>query len=195
MLSIVALLSGESIFVQMHDNEKRAEALVAHSKFESEHGDHLTLLNVYRSFTAAEREKTWCRENYLNARNLTYAREVRNQLAQICERLQLPITSCGADVDQVRKCLLTGLFANVAELQRDNAYMTLAGTTRLKAKIHPSSVLGKNYNAKNHARCVLFTELVFTGRSYMRTVTSIEVDWIEEVVPHCGYLNRISRFN
>lgn len=189
MLSIVAILSGESIFIQMHDHEKRADALTAHAKFHHQHGDHLTLLNVYRAFQSAERAKMWCHENYLNSRNLIYARDVRNQLSEICERLELPLTSCGAELDQVRKCLLAGLFSNVAEMQRDNLYMTLAG--RQKTKIHPSSVL----SGKPQSRCVLFTELVFTGRIYMRTVTNIEPEWIEEVAPNCGFLNRLNNFN
>lgn len=185
----MALLSGENIFVQFHDSERKAEALVAHSKFQSIHGDHLTLLNVFRAFSNAERVKVWCQENFVNARNLTYAREVRNQLSEICERLELPKSTCGDNVDQVRKCLISGLFNNVAEVQRDHQYMTLS--SRQKAKIHPSSCL---FN-KVQSRCILFTELVFTGKSYMRVVSTIEPEWIEEVVPNCGFLNRLSNLN
>lgn len=186
MLSVVALLSGENVFVQFNEGEKKAESLVAHSKFQSIHGDHLTLLNVYRGFSNAEREKMWCHERFLNNRNLTYAREVRNQLSEICERLEMPKSTCGDNMDQVRKCLITGLFNNVAEIQRDHQYMTLA--SRQKAKIHPSSCL---FN-KPQSRCVLFTELVFTGKSYMRIVSSIEPDWIEECAPNCAFLKRLS---
>lgn len=63
---------------------------------------------------------------------------------------------------------------NIAELQRDNHYVTKSN--RQKAKIHPSSVL----SGKPAAKFVLFTELVVTGKTYMRTVTQLEPDWIEE---------------
>lgn len=102
MLSIVAILSGEDIFVNCIDNEKRAETLVAHSKFENEHGDHLTLLNVYKTYSKTEKVKVWCQDNYLNHRNLTYASEVRKQLAEICKRLELETSSCGTNFAQVR---------------------------------------------------------------------------------------------
>ncbi|KAJ6646349.1 ATP-dependent RNA helicase DHX33 [Pseudolycoriella hygida] len=189
MLSIVSILSGETIFYQSDDPDKRVEALKAHAKFESIHGDHLTVLNVYNEFKHAERHRTFCHENYLHYRNLEYARDVRRQLSVICERLQLKMSSCGNDYDQVRKCLLTGLYNNVAEMQQDHNFVSVTG--RLKTKIHPSSVL----NNKANLKFVLFTELVQTSMNFMRIVSSIEPEWIEEVVPNCGLSNRLSIFN
>lgn len=101
MLSIVAILSGETIFYLTDDPDKRAEALKAHAKFESIHGDHLTLLNVYNEFKKIERHRIFCHDNYLNHRNLEYAQEVRRQLSDICDRLQLEPSTCGNDFDQV----------------------------------------------------------------------------------------------
>lgn len=101
MLSIVAILSGETIFYLSDDPDKRVEALKAHAKFESIHGDHLTLLNVYNEFKKTDRHKTFCHDNYLHCRNLEYARDVRLQLSDICERLELEPSSCGNDFDQV----------------------------------------------------------------------------------------------
>lgn len=103
MLSIVAILSGEDLFVNCTTNENRAEALTAHARFENKHGDHLTLLNVYKTYTKTEKVKTWCQENFINNRNITYASEVRKQLAEICQRLQLEFSSCGNDFDQVHR--------------------------------------------------------------------------------------------
>lgn len=77
----------------------------------------------------------------------------------------------------MRKCLLSGLFSNVAELQRENHYLTLAN--RHRAKIHPSSTL----SGKPVAKYIVFSELVKTDKTFMRTVTQIEPDWVEEFVP------------
>lgn len=68
----------------------------------------------------------WCYENFLNARNLEYAMNVRSQLKELCERLDIPQSSCGQELDCVRKCLLTGLFQNLAELQKDKQYITVS---------------------------------------------------------------------
>lgn len=102
MLTIVALLSGEDIFINnIFDVERRGDALVARANFESLYGDHLTMLNVFRAYTKIDRAKIWCHENYLNNRNLSYATEVRVQLSGICKRLDLRIESCGKNLDQV----------------------------------------------------------------------------------------------
>ena len=103
---------------------------------------------------------------------------------------------------KIRKCLITGLFNNVAELQqRDNHYVVLAN--RQRAKIHPSSVLSgfhvnhngfssngngsvgnKMKDGNNKAPSyVIFSEIVQTTQTYLRTVTRIEPDWVEEVAP------------
>lgn len=101
MLSLVAVMSSEEVFVTLYDSEKRAEALVAHAKFENKYGDHLTLLNVFKAIPKIDNLKVWCHENYLNGRNLTYANEVRKQLSDICKRQDLEFSSCGKNFDQV----------------------------------------------------------------------------------------------
>ncbi|XP_012155237.1 putative ATP-dependent RNA helicase DHX33 isoform X2 [Ceratitis capitata] len=183
MLSLVAVLSGENVFIS--SNEKRELATLAHAKFTSKYGDHLTLLNVFSAFLKTEKVKLWCHDNFLNTRNLTYAREVRKQLEEIVERLDLPLNSCGNNHDQVRKCLLIGLFDNIAELQRDNTYLTIAG--RQRARIHPSSV----FHGKYRPEYVIFTEIVLTERNFLRQVTEINPDWIADVLPNYAHLNRI----
>jgi hypothetical protein len=41
----------------------------------------------------------------------------------------MPLSSCGQNMDQVRKCLVTGLFMNIAELQRERQYLTVSYIT------------------------------------------------------------------
>ena len=113
---------------------------------------------------------------------------------------------------KVRKCLISGLFNNIAEFQqRDNHYMVLAN--RQRAKIHPSSALsGYHTNLNGFSSTngngmvstsgskmkdgkpayVIFSEIVQTSQVYLRTVTRIEPEWIEEVVPECEYVNRLN---
>uniref|UniRef100_A0A1A9UDD7 RNA helicase n=1 Tax=Glossina austeni TaxID=7395 RepID=A0A1A9UDD7_GLOAU len=183
MLHLVAVLSGENVFVT--SNERREQAALAHAKFQSKHGDHLTLLNVFSAFQKIDKVKLWCHDNFLNTRNLLYAREVHKQLLEITERLQLQINSCGENHDQVRKCLLMGLFDNIAELQRDHFYLTITG--RQRAKIHPSSV----FHGKYRPEYIIYTEIVLTERNFLRQVTEISPEWVAEVVPNFVHLSRI----
>ncbi|XP_002065076.3 ATP-dependent RNA helicase DHX33 [Drosophila willistoni] len=175
MLSLVAVLSSDNIFV-VH-TEKSELAALAHAKFQSKHGDHLTLLNVFNAFQKTEKPKVWCHDNFLNLRNLTYARNVRNQLADISTNIGLTLSS-GANVESQKKCLINGLFDNIAVLQKDGNYQTILG--RHKAKIHPSSVLHGKYKPNY----ILFNELIQTDQNFLRLVTEICVEWVEEVVPH-----------
>lgn len=118
VLSIVSVLSSENVFYT--PTNKQEQAIQARHKFTSPYGDHVTLLNVYRSFNNASNKKNWCFENFLNYRNLAYAKEVRLQLAEICRKCEIPVSSCGSHMDPIRRCLLTGLFMNVAELYKSS---------------------------------------------------------------------------
>lgn len=125
-LTIVALLSSESILLS--PPAKRDVAQNVRQKFCSAYGDHVTLLNIFREYSNVSQnsKRTWCHEHFINMRNILYAREIRSQLEEICKKCGLTSASCGSQMDQIRKCLLTGLFMNVAELHRDKQYITVS---------------------------------------------------------------------
>ncbi|KAM3959053.1 LOW QUALITY PROTEIN: ATP-dependent RNA helicase DHX33 [Aphomia sociella] len=189
-LSLVAVLSSENVFYSpMH---KREEAFKVKQKFISPLGDHLTLLNVYKGFCKAHLKKQWCKENYLNYKNLTYAYEVRQQLLSVCERLHLTMSSCGAATDQLLKCLLSGLFTNcawargAAGVAPGGRYVTSAGA----AALHPSSVL---HTARPPPAALLYTELLNTRRTYLVTVSAIQPQWLHQIAPEYARRCRTNR--
>lgn len=55
-----------------------------------------------------------------------FASEVRKQLSEICQRNDIPLKSCGQSTELVRKCLISGYFMNIAELQRDKKYVLVS---------------------------------------------------------------------
>ncbi|XP_053602388.1 ATP-dependent RNA helicase DHX33 [Plodia interpunctella] len=182
ILSLVAVLSSENIFhTPMH---KREEAIKVKQKFISPLGDHITLLNVYKAFCKAPLKKQWCKENYLNHKNLSYASEVRHQLLTICQNLKLQVTSCGSAVDQVLKCMLSGLFTNCAWSRGGGGgggggrYVTAGGSA---AALHPSSAL---HSTRPAPAAVLYSELLHTGRRYLLTASAIQPQWLARVAPH-----------
>nr|CAD7194545.1 unnamed protein product [Timema douglasi] len=185
ILTIVAMLSGESVFV--NPPAKREKAVAAQNKFYSTAGDHITLLNIYRNYNNVAQKKIWCQDNFLNSRNLQYASKVRTQLSELCERCKVPMSSCGQDTEPVRKCLITGLFMNVAELQREKKYITVG--SKQVVSIHPSSVL---FGSRPH--CVLFTEVVQTGRCYLRQLSLIDPQWLTDIVPEYARKHRLTSY-
>merc|ERR1719272_2272142 len=114
MLSIVALLSVETIF--SNPTSKREQANKIRSRFLAPQGDHITLLNVYRTYTGEKNQQQWCHDHFINSRSMATVINVRAQLKEVCTRLGLPLESCNGDTVLMRKALLSGLFVNVAVL-------------------------------------------------------------------------------
>ncbi|XP_010741427.1 ATP-dependent RNA helicase DHX33 [Larimichthys crocea] len=174
ILSIVSLLSVDTVLY--NPPARREEVLAARKKFSSSEGDHMTLLNIYRAFKKVSGNKEWCRENFVNSRNMGLVKEVQAQLRDICLKLNLKLESCGAETGNVRRCLAHGMFVNAAELQPDGSYLAL--DTHQPVAIHPSSVL---FQAK--PAYVVFNELLHTSRCYMRDLCLVDADWLLDAAP------------
>ncbi|KAK3946365.1 P-loop containing nucleoside triphosphate hydrolase protein [Diplogelasinospora grovesii] len=180
MLSIVAMLNLANVFYR--PKEKQAQADQKKAKFHDPHGDHLTLLNVYNAWKQSGYSSPWCFENFIQARSMRQAKDVREQLVQIMERYRQPVVSCGRKTEQVRKALCAGFFRNAARKDSEagtgaGSYKTLLEGTPIY--LHPSSALF----GKHAAEWVVYHELVLTTREYMRWTTSIEPKWLVEAAP------------
>nr|XP_021326722.1 putative ATP-dependent RNA helicase DHX33 [Danio rerio] len=174
ILTIISLLSVDSVLY--NPPARRDEVISVRKKFISSEGDHITLLNIYRAFKKVSGNKDWCRENFVNSRNMGLVGEVRAQLRDICIKMNLKLESSVCDLANVRRCLAHGLFMSAAELQPDGSYVAL--DTHQPVSIHPSSVL---FQAR--PVCVLFNELLHTSRCYMRDLCLIQTDWLHEAAP------------
>ncbi|XP_034540262.1 LOW QUALITY PROTEIN: ATP-dependent RNA helicase DHX33-like [Notolabrus celidotus] len=174
ILSIVSLLSVDTVLY--NPPARRDEVLAARKKFSSSEGDHMTLLNIYRAFKKVSGNKEWCRENFVNSRNMGLVKEVQGQLRDICLKLNMKLESCGAETGNVRRCLAHGMFVNAAELQLDGSYIAL--DTHQPVAIHPSSVLFQGKPAY-----VIFNELLHTSRCYMRDLCLVDADWLLDAAP------------
>jgi HrpA-like RNA helicase len=64
----------------------------------------------------------------------------------------------------------------------------VALSNRQRAKIHPSSVVANTALPPY----IIFTEFVITQKAFLRTVTAIDPDWIGEVMPGCGALEKLN---
>lgn len=71
VIAIISLLSVDSVFFTPSD--KRDQATEARKKFLHPDGDHLTLLNVLKSYWEVKGDMEWCRENFINNRNVKIA--------------------------------------------------------------------------------------------------------------------------
>ncbi|KAG4444229.1 hypothetical protein IFR05_000326 [Cadophora sp. M221] len=174
ILSIVAMLSMPSVFYR--PKEKQSQADQKKAKFHDPHGDHLTLLNVYNGWKQNKFANPWCFENFIQARSMRRAKDVRDQLVSIMERYKHSVVSCGRNTQKVRQALCSGFFRNSARKDPQEGYKTLIEGTPVY--LHPSSALfGKQ------AEWVIYHTLVMTSKEYMHCTTSIEPKWLVEAAP------------
>lgn len=75
--------------------------------------------------------------------------------------------------ENIKKCLLSGFFMQVAKLQRNGAYLTIEDNQIVA--IHPSSVLDHKPD------WVLYNEFVLTKKNYIRNLTEIKGEYLFEV--------------
>ncbi|CAG0878892.1 unnamed protein product [Darwinula stevensoni] len=190
-VSVVSLLSGESVFLASRSDQRGRERRDhPHGRFFAPEGDVVALLNAFRAYKSVKASKTWCYENELNWRTLSYATEVRKQLMQCCQRQNLQPSSCGKDLTPLRQSLASGLFMSSAELQPDGSYSTVSLTSvlvgsRQKVGIHPTSCL---FGGK--PSYVVYVELVHTSATYMRNLCVVEPSWLLQASPEFFHAHR-----
>lgn len=182
ILTIVAMLSVPNVFVRSSRNKKRSGD--AKSVFSLPDGDHITLLNIYKSFKSDEAYEygihQWCRDNYLNYRSLSAADNIRSQLKKLMVSYNLDLTINNHEdqryFDNIRKALTAGFFMQVAKKRSGGkGYVTVKDNQDVL--IHPSSVIGHD------SEWVVYNEFVLTSKNYIRTVTSIRPEWLLELAP------------
>jgi len=181
MLSIAAMLSVPMIFVRPKDVAKEADDCKA--KFAHLDGDHLTLLNVfhaYKQYTSEGQEPgSFCYDNYVNARSMKSAENVREQLKRTMERLELQMISSDFHDKEyypnIRKCLVAGFFMQVAHLEKSGHYLTVKDNQVVA--LHPSTCI------THKPEWVLYNEFVLTSKNFVRTVTQVRGEWLVDLAP------------
>ncbi|PSR90426.1 hypothetical protein PHLCEN_2v4915 [Hermanssonia centrifuga] len=178
ILTIVAMLSVPNVWLRPPNQRKEADA--AKAMFNHPDGDHLTLLNVYNNYRQNSKDKNWAWTNYLSSRALAQADNVRAQLERTMERYEVDLVSTQDErklYDNVRRALVCGFFMQVAHKEGEkNGYMTVKDNQVVG--LHPSCGLDAQ------PEWVLFNEFVLTTRPYIRTVTTVKVEWLAELAPN-----------
>ena len=80
---LAAMMSVQNPFLSTYEKA----AARAKEQFYHMSGDHLALLNIYQGYETSGYSGEWCKENFLNPRNMKQAKSVTSQLLSIMERL------------------------------------------------------------------------------------------------------------
>jgi len=189
IVTIIAMLQVENVFV--YNPGQADKAKIAKRKFEVEEGDLLTLLNVYYAFhnrggSEWSKSKHWCAAHFLRYKALKRATDLREQLFKVLKRFGMPVVSC-TNKEVILKTITMGLFPNAAYLAPTGVYKTVRGDIPLK--VHPKSVL---YTVKMPPH-VVYTEIVHSKDVYMRDITKIDPEWLQQLAPHFYEKRRLRR--
>lgn len=99
--------------------DKRVHADKAHRNFIKPGGDHFTLLNIFEQWSEANYSQQWCYENYVQFKSLSRVRDIRDQLALLCERVEVVVEASKGGVEgvvPVQKAIASGYFYNTVSL-------------------------------------------------------------------------------
>eukprot|EP01138_Halocafeteria_seosinensis_P003868 gb/GECG01003954.1/.p1 GENE.gb/GECG01003954.1/~~gb/GECG01003954.1/.p1 ORF type:complete len:1203 (+),score=267.05 gb/GECG01003954.1/:1-3609(+) len=182
-ITIAAMLDvSNSVYYRPKENAVHADnARLAFAR--GAPGDHVALMKVFNQWKDAGKSDQWCYENFVQAKSLKRAEDIREQLAGLCERVEIPITSNANDMDSIAKAITAGFFFHTAKLQKSGSYRTIKNAHTVD--IHPSSCLfRKEEDASPPPKWVVFHELVQTTKEFMRQIIAIRPEWLVEIAPH-----------
>ena len=120
---------GNSIFFR--PKEKALNADNSRKSFYRAGGDHFTLLNVFNQWMENGYSPNWCYENFIQARSMKRARDIKEQLILLTERVEIDLSneliSKKDDNEMMRigKSIAAGFFYNAAKLNKDGNYKTI----------------------------------------------------------------------
>lgn len=176
ILTICAMLSvNNAVFYRPKDKVVHADT--ARVNFFRPGGDHLTLLNVYDQWEETAFSTQWCYENFIQHRSMKRARNIRDQLEGLMERVEIEISTNPGDSVAIRKAITAGYFYHTARLDKGGNYKTVK--YHQTVLVHPNSSM-----FEDRPKWLIYHELVFTTKEFMRQVIEIDNSWLLEVAPH-----------
>jgi ATP-dependent helicase HrpA len=155
----------------------------AHAKWKDEKSEFLSYLKLWAAgdeiwkHETSNKQRLWCRQNFINWLRLREWRDVHGQLMTLCHEHGWKENQIPASYEAIHKALLTGLLGHIGLVsEEDKNYL---GARGIRFYIHPGSSL-----VKKAGRWIVAAEIVETSRLFARCVARIEPEWLEQVGSH-----------
>ena len=163
--------------------EHVATADQAHAKWKDEKSEFLSYLKLWAAgdeiwkHETSNKQRQWCRQNFINWLRLREWRDVHGQLMTLCHEHGWKENQIPASYEAIHKALLTGLLGHIGLIsEEDKNYL---GARGIRFYIHPGSSL-----LKKAGRWIVAAEIVETSRLFARCIAKIEPEWLEQVGGH-----------
>lgn len=169
-------------------------------KVGAKEGDFVTLVNIFLRYRNAkpQEKKKFCQDHKLSQSALDHAAKIHSQLLQQLrkfdryksaeeemedkfgggsQRTRFSLKSSSDDIEPILRCVLTGFFMNVAQLQPDGSYKNVRSKETLW--LHPTSILSVVY-----PEWIVYFEIVKNNKYYLYHASKIELEWLFELAGH-----------
>jgi ATP-dependent helicase HrpA len=163
--------------------EAAGSADQAHAKWKDEKSEFLSYLKLWTAadevwkHETSNKQRQWCRHNFISWLRLREWRDVHGQLMTLCHEHGWKENQLPATYEAIHKALLTGLLGHIGLVsEEDKNYL---GARGIRFYIHPGSSL-----LKKAGRWIVAAELVETSRLFARCIARIEPEWLEQVGAH-----------
>ena len=171
----VAFLSSKTPFLFPPGQED--ESRKAHQSFNSQEGDFVSYLHIYRHIRAlptSDARENYCKQKFLDYPSMAEIHHIVEQLSEIVSDIGFPISK-GGSTKEYLSCLAAGLLQYVCIKARRNIYKSV---TADQIFIHPGSAWFKEL-----PQFLLAGEIVQTSRLYARTVSPLKKEWLDSISP------------
>ncbi|MFA5513640.1 MAG: ATP-dependent RNA helicase [Sphaerochaetaceae bacterium] len=169
----ISYLSTKTPFILPPNEEDSARK--AHQTFNSEDGDFISYLEIYRkmvSLKGTKAKQNWCKAFYLDYESMVEIVHVTQQLSEIVSQMGFPLSGGGSTKDYLC-CLASGLQQYVCIKAERNVYRSL---TTDQIYLHPGSAWFSQL-----PQFILAGEIVQTSRMYARSVSPLKKQWLDEI--------------
>ncbi len=185
VLVIVAALSIQDPRERPQDKQELANA--AHKRFQDEHSDFISWLNLWRYLGEQQKAlsssafRRMCKAEFLHYLRVREWQDLHAQVKQAAKQAGLDVSRGSrhgeVDTDAVHQALLAGLLSHVGV--RDEQRREYLGARGARFGISPGSAL-----FRKQPQFVMAEELVETTRLWARMGARIDPAWAEELGAH-----------
>ena len=174
--TIASFIDGKNVFLRPIDEEFEADE--KHAAFKERNSDFMTYLNIWEAFQRNNYDESWANENYLNSKILSEVKNVREQLFEILDEHNFPLSK-RRNKDAIGRSITSGLIQNLLVRDKDgDIYRLLHDRYKTPVFIHPSSTMRDTSHEYLIAADVIETKKVFA-----RTCQEADPDSVRAFLP------------
>lgn len=158
------------------------------ASFAAQEGDLVAMVNVLRQAEEyLEKDHGWAGRHSLDEKSLRRAFAIEEDLKNYLQRMQLPLSTCGENVEQLQRAACGALFLNAAKRLPHGAFRlcrALGSSEYTAFQLHADSSLASVQDS-SPADYIVFVDALCTGNeATLQVNTRIESQWLTELAPH-----------